>query len=229
MYEGSRVPMILSGPGVHAASHSRAPQLVDVYPTLLTIFGLDPSAAGVSLDGASLLDANEKTAHSTSDGTNGGARKFVVSQYHSNMVNTGTFMVRTSDGLKYVAFGTSPRGLETAAAGYAAQLFDVEHDPDELSDLATSGRYDLRPFEEMLRSVVGDYEQVGAAAKDVDHWLFDQWFVLAAMGEAGDAAHMEGRLRGDKLGERQVGDRVAEGQEVDGTVRGLVSPRPGWP
>ena len=30
-------------------------QLVDVYPTLLAIFGLDPSAAGVRLDGANEL------------------------------------------------------------------------------------------------------------------------------------------------------------------------------
>ena len=221
MYEGSsRVPMILSGPGVPCGITFRGlTQLVDVYPTLLTIFGLDPSAAGVSLDGASLLDANEKTAHSTSDGTHGGARKFVVSQYHSNRVNTGTVMVRTSDGLKYVAFGTSPRGLETAAAGYAAQLFDVEHDPDELSDLAPAGQHDLAPYEEMLHARVGDHGG-RAAAKTSTTGSLSNGFSCRPRSEADAAACVEGRVRCDELGERQVGSRVAEGQEVDGTLSG---------
>ena len=178
MYEGSsRVPMILSGPGVAAGRTSRAlTQLLDVYPTLLSIFGVRPAVAGVGLDGASLLRSSDGAANDD------GARRFVVSQYHSNMVNTGTFMVRTSDGLKYVAFGTSARGLESPSGGYTPQLFDVERDPDELINLASNGSRDLTPFAAMLRSVVGDPQEVDATAKDVDHWLYLQWYVLAGHG-----------------------------------------------
>ena len=70
------------------------------------------------------------------------------------------------------------------------ELFDVEHDPDEMSDLAPAGKHDLAPYEEMLRSVVGDYEQVDAAAKDVDHWLFEQWFLLAGHGQKPTLQHV---------------------------------------
>ena len=169
MYEGSsRVPMMLAGPGVPAGARvTQLTQLLDVYPTLLHIFG-QAAPAGMALDGASLLDAEALSA-----------RQHVVSQYHSNMINTGTFMLRTADGYKYLAFGTSPRGLETADA-YPPQLFDVESDPDELVDLARKGGHEglLAELDAQLRAVV-DYPAADAQAKAVDHWLFDQWYVLA--------------------------------------------------
>ena len=69
------------------------------------MFGVDPAVAGAALDGASLLGGGPPPT-----------REFVVSQYHSNMQNTGTFMLRHRDGHKLVAYGSSPLGLEPAAS-----------------------------------------------------------------------------------------------------------------
>ena len=112
-------------------------------------------------------------------------RTHIVSQYHSNMINTGTFMLRTADGYKYIAFGTSSLGLEKDS-DYPPQLFDVEHDPDELDDLAAGGKAveQVAKLDAILMSAV-DYPAVDAVAKSVDHWLFDQWFVLAGHDQGG--------------------------------------------
>ncbi|KOO26421.1 sodium hydrogen exchanger 8 [Chrysochromulina tobinii] len=105
--------------------------------------------------------------------------------YHSNMINTGTFMLRTADGYKYIAFGTSSLGLEKDS-DYPPQLFNVEHDPDELDDLAAGGKAveQVAKLDAILMSAV-DYPAVDAVAKSVDHWLFDQWFVLAGHDQGG--------------------------------------------
>jgi len=169
MYEGSaRVPLLLAGPQIREGVRvTQLTSLLDLFPTLLELFGVAPSPAA-ALDGASLLNRSSLVA-----------RSHVVAQYHSNMVNTGTFMLRTSDGFKYIAFGTSPLGLESAAQ-YPPQLFHVESDPDELNDLAAAGGHTAKVAEldSALRAVV-DYPKVDKQAKAVDHWLFEQWFVLA--------------------------------------------------
>ena len=170
MYEGSsRVPILLSGPRVAAGARvSGLTSLVDVYPTLLDIFGV-PSPAAIALDGTSLLDASALSE-----------RQGVVSQYHSNMANTGTFMLRTADGFKYIAYGTSPLGLQRAA-DFPPQLFHVESDPDELHDLASGGALPanvtakLAKLDAALRTVV-DYPAADTQAKAIDHWLFEQWY-----------------------------------------------------
>lgn len=54
----------------------------------------------------------------------------VISQYHSNMGNTGSFMIR-SGPWKYIAFGRY-----TYDRTYKPQLFNVDADPQELHDLA---------------------------------------------------------------------------------------------
>ena len=102
-----------------------------------------------------------------------------------DMINTGTFMLRTADGYKYIAFGTSSLGLEKGS-DYPPQLFDVEHDPDELDDLAAGGKAaeQVAKLDAILMSDV-DYPAVDAVAKSVDHWLFDQWFVLAGHDQGG--------------------------------------------
>ena len=176
MYEGSsRVPLVLVGPGVQPRrTVTKLTQLLDVFPTLIRLFGA-PSAAGTAtLDGLDLLDEAAIAG-----------RTHIVSQYHSNMINTGTFMLRTADGYKYIAFGTSSLGLEKDS-DYPPQLFDVEHDPDELDDLAAGGKAveQVAKLDAILMSAV-DYPAVDAVAKSVDHWLFDQWFVLAGHDQGG--------------------------------------------
>ena len=174
-YEGSsRVPLVMSGPGVApGVTHSGLTSLLDVYPTLLDMFGVAHAVAGVALDGASLLPT--AAAHDAPPPP----PRHVVSQYHSNMLNTGTFMLRHPNGYKYVAFGTSPRGLETRAA-YPPQLFHVENDPDELRDLAADPAHSalVAELDGLLRATV-DYQRVDDYAKSIDHWLYEQWYVLA--------------------------------------------------
>ena len=55
---------------------------------------------------------------------------FAWSVDHSNMGNTGSFMIR-SGPWKYIAFGRY-----TYDKTYRPQLFNVEADPEELTDLA---------------------------------------------------------------------------------------------
>ena len=53
MYEASsRVPLLVAGQGVAAGRTITAlTSLLDVYPTLLDMFGVDPAVAGGALDG----------------------------------------------------------------------------------------------------------------------------------------------------------------------------------
>jgi arylsulfatase A-like enzyme len=181
MYEASsRVPLMIAGPGVAAGrTETGLASLLDVYPTILDVFGVDHIVAGVALDGASLLGGSAAEGSATDRAAPPATRQFVVSEYHSNMLNTGTFMLRHRNGYKLVAFGTSPRGLERAA-DYKPQLFHVESDPEEMHDLApeSESAHLVAELDALLRSVV-DYEAVDDFAKSIDHWLYQQWYLLA--------------------------------------------------
>ena len=53
-------------------------------------------------------------------------RDFVFGEYHSNMANTGHFMIRKGN-YKYIAFGTT-----SPYENYKAQLFNLTTDPEEI-------------------------------------------------------------------------------------------------
>ena len=127
MYEASeRVPMMISGPGLKkGVVETRLTSLLDVYPTLVALAGGSPPSF---LRGLSLLPL--MTA-SGSDESKFPEDRYVTAQYHSNMGNTGSFMVRWRQ-YKYITFGTSLAAFQ----GYKPQLFDVDKDPDEMTDLA---------------------------------------------------------------------------------------------
>ena len=115
MYEGSAgVPMIVAGPGVKAGRCVKtATSLLDLAPTA-TEFVADLSWDGPGnslLQIAANADDPERTA---------------FSEYHDGGSTTGTFMVRW-DRWKYVYY-----------VNEAPQLFDLEADPNELSDLGQS-------------------------------------------------------------------------------------------
>lgn len=199
MYEASaRVPLIIAGPGVSAGVvNTNLTSLLDVFPTLVDMVGgVNPTY----LDGHSLapllvetearpamVDMNQglhpasfhlrRAASLARVGIETKAHRvrpdFVVSQYHSNMGNTGSFMVRWGQW-KYIAFGTTL----SAFAHYQPQLFNVASDPEELNDVATTamGRPIVKILDEKLRSVV-DYPSVDHEVKVNDAAIYKQWFI----------------------------------------------------
>jgi arylsulfatase K len=184
MYEASsRVPMVVSGPGIAAGKVVESlTSLLDVFPTLLSLAGVPLQDMPSYLDGHSLMPLMSTTA--TTGPTTGivgyPANRSVVSQYHSNMGNTGSFMLR-SGKYKYIAFG---HGLPEifAPSKYTAQLFDVIADPNEMHDLAaTAPPALLASLDAELRAVV-DYETVDKAVKVNDQGLYRQYFRDASGG-----------------------------------------------
>lgn len=114
MYEESAaIPMIVAGRGIPQGKVVSTPvSLVDVHPTLMNAFGHAPVAGtrGQSLIGLS-------------SGTDDPGR-VAFSEYHAAGAATGAFMLRQGH-YKYVHYVDMP-----------PQLFDLETDPGELSDLA---------------------------------------------------------------------------------------------
>lgn len=164
----SRVPLIIAPPENFApAGHgqvwnrgavvSNLTSLLDVYPTLLEMAQIgkmwgragEPAAPVGNvlmpgfLMGHSLFpflyrtDALASRLAPLSAATYPRNRS-VVSQYHSNMGNTGSFMIRAGPW-KYIAFG---RYLYDKT--YTPQLFNVAADPDELTDLAGGSIFGAR-------------------------------------------------------------------------------------
>mmetsp|Transcript_6080 Transcript_6080/g.15015 ORF Transcript_6080/g.15015 Transcript_6080/m.15015 type:complete len:212 (+) Transcript_6080:1-636(+) len=160
MYEASsRVPMVISGPNIPKGKVvSTLVSLLDVYPTLLDmVTAPHPSF----LQGYSLLPLAMGHRQSRPD--------YIVSQYHSNMGNTGSFMIRQGPW-KYIAFGnTLP-----AYKNYEPQLFDVDTDPEELKDVAASTPDVASRLDGLLRSVV-DYQVVDKEVKLQDAALFHKF------------------------------------------------------
>ena len=179
--------MIIAGPGLAKGSVvSNITSLLDVYPTLVAMTGGRPPAF---LEGHSLFPlmlvpsvagsaaATGSTTAQTTDAVVEPpypADRFVVSQYHSNMGNTASFMVRWRRW-KYIAFGHALPAF--ANSGYTAQLFDVEADPEELTDMAGSANAapTIALLDGMLRRVVADPEQVDLECKQHQQALFEKY------------------------------------------------------
>ena len=121
MYEESAgIPLILSGPGVSKGEViSTQASLVDIHPTILQATGLGLSSNDLDLPGYSLLDL---VAGESPD-------RLVLSEYHDGGSITGMFMIRKNQ-YKYVYY-----------PGYQPQLYDLEKDPYESTDLGTDIAY----------------------------------------------------------------------------------------
>jgi choline-sulfatase len=111
----ARVPLLASGPGLAAGGRVDVPvSLIDLAPTVLELAGV--SAGGVPLDGESLagsLAGDSSTGHGP-----------VVCEYHAEGVNAPAAMIRAGRHKLIVCHGDPD------------QLFDLESDPLELSNLA---------------------------------------------------------------------------------------------
>jgi choline-sulfatase len=157
MYEESvGVPIIMAGPEIPQGVVCLEPvSLVDCFPTVLDCVGAPRDPADVDLPGASLYDIIRGTA----------PRRTVLSEYHAAGAATAAFMIRKGS-YKYVHY-----------VGMPPQLFDLELDSKEGSDLGTDPRY---------ASVVADCEARLRRLLDpeaVDRQAFaDQEARIAALG-----------------------------------------------
>lgn len=154
LYEPSaRVPMIVAGPGLGQGQRvDDLVSLVDIYPTLMEMAGLDLPDGPV---GHSLLPEASGGRHPRRTGQ-------VFSEYHSNFQNTSSYMLRRGDW-KYVAY-----------AGYEPQLFDLSADPGEMANLASRCPEVATEMDAALRELV-DYPAVAWKVSDYNRESFLRW------------------------------------------------------
>ena len=183
MYEASsRVPLIISPPPNMPAMRrgqtvTNLTSLLDIYPTLVEMAQLTKSVDKVVmpsfLSGHSLFPfLYEKNRHrkvASSKPPYPKDRK-IVSQYHSNMGNTGSFMLRKGN-YKYIAFGRTAYD-----PSYTPQLFDVVEDPEELRDLSLDKPEVARALDLELRDIIGDYYAIDAKARRNDYKVYKRFF-----------------------------------------------------
>jgi iduronate 2-sulfatase len=154
LFEGSaRVPLIIAAPGAMAAGKETAAiaELVDVYPTLAELCGLEPPAglAGKSLTpqlanpaaagkGFALTQVR-RGAGGLGKGKNKGDGKAKTQRGERQTAESATnesgffhgYALRT-DRWRYIEWDGGRRGLE---------LYDHEHDPHEFTNLAMDPQY----------------------------------------------------------------------------------------
>ena len=174
MYEASaRVPMIISGPGVRrGAVVQDLTSLLDLFPTLVAMQGGTPAddLAGFTLMPFLKADVGDVSRGAVT------RNDFVTSQYHSNMGNTGSFMIRQGRW-KYIAFGQNGRRFNGSCGHdctYNPQLFDVLADPEELKDVAAAEPAAAAQLDQLLRSHV-DYPAVDLQCKKYDKLVYSQF------------------------------------------------------
>ena len=153
LYEASaRVPLIVAGPGLQqGVSSDDLVSLIDLFPTLMDIAGLDHPEG---LDGVSLLPLCRGDASKRPN--------YVFSEYHSNFSNTGIAMWRQGPW-KYIRY-----------AGYDPQLFNLDDDPEELTNLAQSHPHIVQDLDARLESLV-DFTHVDTQAKRNDRHNYQTW------------------------------------------------------
>ena len=153
MYDAStRVPLIIAGPGVKKGIAADTPvSLVDIFPTLMDIAGIPYDG---DLDGESLMPVLSGVGEVT--------HRSVLAQFHADLQNTGSFMLR-KDRWKYVAY-----------PGYQPQLFNLQEDPDEMKNLAVELSGVAVELDRELREMV-DYDAVDKKVKEWDKACFRQW------------------------------------------------------
>jgi arylsulfatase K len=186
-------------------------QLIDLYPTIMDLAGVSHTDYTFDmLDGHSLIPLMTDN-YSNSDET---SPDFVVSQFHGDNIAMSWFLIvrrmpcipnnnaahdieerqlsntRTKMcTMKLVVYGT---GVEIEH-----QLFDVTHDPDEMTNLASNQTYlpMMISLEQTLRSVV-DYPRVALNVARYNQQSMKHWMEVTGDPEWRTAIHSKG-LRWD--------------------------------
>ncbi|GIR94156.1 MAG: hypothetical protein CM15mP95_1760 [Alphaproteobacteria bacterium] len=116
--ESIGIPLIIAGPDVPVGKVCQTPvSLIDIYPTILETakLSVEPQKPGRSLSKI----ANEPDEND----------RMIFAEYHAMGSKSGGFMIRKGRW-KYVHY-----------VGMRAQLFDLESDPEEMSDLGESHEF----------------------------------------------------------------------------------------
>jgi len=151
--ESVQVPMIIAGPGIPKGVTKRTPvQLIDVFPTVLDNAGLEPAD---DRPGRSLFEI----ANLPDD-----LSRPIFSEYHATAAISAEYMIRRGR-YKYIQY-----------VGYPSELYDLEIDPEELSNLALDADFCgvLREFEAQLRHIL-DPEATDRAAKADQQVLIESY------------------------------------------------------
>jgi choline-sulfatase len=163
MYEESAaVPFIAAGPDVPAGQVVDTPiSLVDLYRSILECSGAPIAAQDEALPSRSIwpLIAGERPDRT------------VLSEYHAAASIAGSFMIRHG------------RWKYTYYVGYLPELFDLQRDPGETTDLATDPAYArvLQDCEARLR-LICDPEAVNARAfKDQEKRIAEHGGIAAIL------------------------------------------------
>jgi choline-sulfatase len=146
MYEESAaIPFIMAGPDIPQGKVVNTPvSLVDCFPTILEAVGASFTPEDHGLPGQSLWSIAQEPDR----------ERTVFSEYHAVGSRNAVYMLRNAK-YKYIYYVDDP-----------PQLFDLEADPDELTDLSTSAHHQsvVADFEQQLRAML-DPETVDARAK----------------------------------------------------------------
>ncbi len=148
--ESVAVPLMLTGPNIAPETVEAPVSLLDLHPTILEGAGLETEA---TKPGVSLLNGRHDPDRA------------VFSEYHAVASPSAGYMVRKGRW-KYHAY-----------VGYAPELFDLEADPEELTDLAPDPAFagTVAAMDRELRAIC-DPEAVDRAAKA------DQAALVASVG-----------------------------------------------
>ncbi|MFO7946609.1 MAG: sulfatase-like hydrolase/transferase [Armatimonadota bacterium] len=162
MYEPSvHEPLLIRGPGVQQGAAVENPvSLIDIYPTLMDMAGLDYSDFShhpgypEAIDGESLMPLlhGDKTDR----------RDWVFSGYNGDRCCTGAYMLRRGPW-KYVKY-----------IGYPPQLFNLDEDPWEANDVAGEFPDVVTQMDDILESNF-DPAAIDARAKEYDKKSFKEW------------------------------------------------------
>ena len=154
--EASRIPMIVAGPDVREGRTVATPvTLVDLYPTVLDGVGLEARENEAALPGRSLFAIADEADD---------PERIALSEYHAVGSNSAGFMLRKGR-FKYHYY-----------VGHAPELFDLEADPEELTDLAPDPACaaTLAEYEALLRAIV-DPEDADRRAKADQRALIESY------------------------------------------------------
>ncbi len=153
MFEPSvRVPLIVAGADVKKSHKiSELASLVDIMPTLMDMCERNSK---LTFDGKSLLPSAKGEKSKLND--------VVFSEFHDSTIPTGTAMIRY-DKYKYVVY-----------PGFPSQLFDLEEDPWEITDISLSQPHIFKEMQEKMLEIV-DFNSVANIVIENDKNCFRVW------------------------------------------------------